>query len=98
MKQLLFMGGLLIFLIACTGVPGSDAECVSDADCIVGGCSGTICASKNAEPVVTTCEFLSEYECYNSISCSCTNNKCAWDKTPVFEQCLVDKRAQASGP
>jgi eight-cysteine-cluster-containing protein len=93
MKYLLFMGGLLIFLLACTSIPG--AECRTDADCVTGGCSGVICASKDSPPIVTTCEFFAEYECYQDISCGCVDHRCGWKETPEFEQCVAEKRAQA---
>ncbi len=91
MKYLLFMGGLLVFLLACSTIPG--AECTADDDCVTSGCSGTVCQSKAAEPVFTTCEYLSEYECYKNIGCGCVNYKCQWKETPAFEQCLAEKRA-----
>ena len=60
-------------------------ECTTDADCVKGGCSGTICQSKDAEPIFTTCEYLPEYECYKQIKCGCIDSKCQWSKITEFD-------------
>ncbi len=73
--------------------PGSFSECKSDSDCVIGGCSGTLC-HKKGENIFTTCEYLPEYECYKQIECGCINNKCEWDKNAEFERCLQEKRSQ----
>ncbi|MEM5798293.1 MAG: eight-cysteine-cluster domain-containing protein [Candidatus Aenigmatarchaeota archaeon] len=53
--------------------------CQNDNDCIVGGCSGQVCQSKNEEPIITTCEWR---ECYDAKSydvvCKCIDNRCKW--------------------
>jgi len=67
-------------------------ECVSDDDCIKGGCSGTICQSKNEEPIRTTCEYSLEYDCYKEINCGCSDGKCEWDKTEEFDDCVLKAR------
>jgi eight-cysteine-cluster-containing protein len=64
------------------------AECASDADCMVTGCSGQVCAPR---PVITTCEWRPEYACYRDraiTSCGCEAGLCAWDRTPALEACL----------
>lgn len=70
----------------------SAKECTTDNDCIKGGCSGTICQSKNAEPIFTTCEYLPEYACYKEISCGCVDGKCGWEKTEEFDKCVREAR------
>ncbi len=70
----------------------SEKECTQDPDCVTGGCSGTICQSKNAEPIFTTCEYLPEYACYKQIQCKCIKNKCQWDKTEEFSECVEEAR------
>ena len=77
--------------------PTTEAECTTDEDCITGGCSGTICQSKNVEPIMTTCEFLPQYACYKQIECRCINNKCQWDKTEEFNNCINQARKSAEG-
>jgi len=71
---------------------GGSTECTTDADCVKGGCSGTICQSKDAEPIFTTCEYLPEYECYKQIKCGCIDSKCQWGKTAEFDDCLEKAR------
>jgi|TARA_B100002003_G_C14015857_1_gene490048 eight-cysteine-cluster-containing protein len=71
------------------------SECITDRDCVKGGCSGTICQSKDSEPIFSTCEFLPEYSCYKQINCGCVNGKCGWDRTPGFDRCV--KEARVSG-
>lgn len=58
--------------------------CESETDCITGGCSSQICASKNGKigGMATTCEFK---DCYDSqkygFGCTCIDKKCQW--TPI---------------
>lgn len=69
-------------------------ECVTDADCIITGCSGQVCAS---QPVITTCEWREEYACYhdpNITTCGCNMGICGWAQTPELALCLV----KAQGP
>lgn len=66
--------------------------CESDSDCIRGGCSGTVCQSKDEEPIMTTCEFRPEYECYEMIECSCVEGECQWEETGEFNQCVEEKK------
>lgn len=84
----------LMFILGCeeqtSGI--GEKECIVDSGCITGGCSGTICQSKNAEPIFTTCEYLPEYACYKQISCKCIENKCRWEKTAEFEECVLEAR------
>ena len=71
-------------------------DCALDSDCITGGCSGTICQSKSAKPIMTTCEYKEEYACYRQIECACINNKCEWDKTSAFDKCVEEARGKTS--
>ncbi len=54
-------------------------DCVSDNDCVAGGCSGQICQGISEESIFTTCEWN---ECYNAaayqVFCGCVSNKCEW--------------------
>lgn len=68
---------------------GLGGECISDTDCIISGCSGQVCAS---EPVITTCEWLAEYACYQDpgiTTCRCIMGACGWSQTPELEACLL---------
>lgn len=56
-------------------------NCVTDADCVTGGCSGEICQSKDEEPIIITCEYK---DCYNTekyeLKCKCLTQQCQWGK------------------
>ena len=73
----------------------SERECMADSDCVTGGCSGTICQSKDAEPIITTCEWTQEYTCYKETTCSCIEGKCQWLETPEFNSCIEEARASS---
>ena len=53
-----------------------DNSCETDEDCIVGGCSGEVCA---AEPGITTCEVL-PYQPEGG--CLCIEGACQWTVCP----------------
>ena len=96
-----FCGGIASNLVVkcinnqCAQV-NKNLECTSDSDCTTGGCSGTICQSKNTEPIFTTCEYLPEYACYKQINCACIDTKCQWDKTEAFDKCVSEARKSSS--
>jgi len=92
-KFLMIILGAL-FILGCEEQPLETGEkgCIVDSGCIIGGCSGTICQPKDAEPIFTTCEYLPEYSCYKQINCKCIENKCQWEKTSEFEECILEAR------
>ncbi|MDI6806285.1 MAG: eight-cysteine-cluster domain-containing protein [Candidatus Aenigmarchaeota archaeon] len=57
----------------------TNGRCLTDFDCVKGGCSGQVCQSKYEEPVITICEWR---DCYNAIAygleCKCINQQCQW--------------------
>ena len=66
--------------------PTGPAECQSDADCMITGCSGQICA---AEARATTCEWRPEYACYQEFgSCGCNAGSCGWAPRDDLASCL----------
>ncbi len=55
--------------------------CKTDEDCVIDGCSGQYCRSKEEFPITTTCEWLPCYDYKKfEMSCKCINNKCQWSK------------------
>ncbi|TXD36594.1 eight-cysteine-cluster domain-containing protein [Lujinxingia vulgaris] len=72
-------------------------ECRTDRDCKVGGCSGQLCGSIN-DDLISTCEYLPEYACYDQeyTSCGCFGGKCGWEQTEELESCL--ETAGPGGP
>lgn len=92
MKWYLF---LLVFVVACTSaqVPelGPEIHCQSDVDCVAAGCSGQICVpAYKAADIVTTCEYLEEYICYQEANCGCVQGVCSWPKD--INTCLEQYR------
>ncbi|MBS1123052.1 MAG: hypothetical protein H6Q90_5280 [Deltaproteobacteria bacterium] len=58
-----------------------------EAACFVGGCSGQICSDQ--EGVISTCEFLPEYACYQTATCERqAGGACGWTETPELATCL----------
>lgn len=61
-------------------------EIEKQADCRPTGCSGQICAD---EEVVTTCQYLAEYDCLKYAVCERQpSGECGWTQTPEYKQCL----------
>ncbi|GEM_PF-4362573 len=71
---------------ACTEIACGD-QCESDADCMITGCSGQICSDR---AVITTCQALPEYICYNepTTQCGCNNGSCGWAQSDALDSCL----------
>jgi len=63
-------------------------ECNLDTDCKKAGCSGQLCISADKEDIATTCEYKEEYACYQETECKCVSNKCDWEQTSEFTECL----------
>jgi hypothetical protein len=77
----------------CTDTNACSKTCVADvpvlAACKPTGCSGQICSDKS---IITTCEFRSEYACYQTAICERgTDGACGWRKTPALTECLANK-------
>ncbi len=101
MKKYVVMSSMLIGLLllfgGCTAsapIQKDENACDTDNDCVRTGCSGTICQSKNAESVFTTCEYQPEYACYAELPCDCLEHQCQWKNTGEFEQCILEKQGQ----
>ena len=57
--------------------------------CLVTGCSGQVCSD---EEIITTCEFLEEYACYQTAKCERqASGQCDWTMTSELAQCLSGK-------
>lgn len=73
-------------------------ECKTNEDCMKSGCSGQICQSKYSEPVITTCDFLPEYACYQQAKCGCNNGKCGFVEDIVLKQCFARETGKRIEP
>ena len=60
-------------------------------DCVVVGCSGTVCIEESAaDDIFTTCEMRPEYRCYSKFGI-CEKNasgRCGWTKNSAFSECF----------
>ena len=66
-------------------------ECTVDSECSTGGCSSQLCGKKGeVENVVTTCEYISDYECLKLTKCDCIQNNCQWNQTSEYQNCLAN--------
>lgn len=55
--------------------------------CFVGGCSSQICSDQ--EGVISTCEWLDEYACYQTATCERQGDGlCGWTETAELNACL----------
>ncbi|MFA5051507.1 MAG: hypothetical protein WC544_00410 [Patescibacteria group bacterium] len=65
------------------------AECDRDSDCLVSGCSGTLCVPRDrASQQYSTCEWQPEYACYADDSCLCRAGQCRWAETEAYASCI----------
>lgn len=92
---------LVVFLAGCitqqqttttttiTTTTTTPAECVTNKDCGVGGCSGQICGPKDeVRDIITTCEWKPEYDCIKKTKCTCINGKCDWFENEEYLKCM----------
>jgi eight-cysteine-cluster-containing protein len=72
---------------AAVGEVASNEFQVLASSCVVGGCSGQLCAE---EPLASTCEWLPHYACFREARCGRFGPEggCAWEPTPELEACL----------
>ena len=72
-----------------TGAGNQTAECSNNSECTTGGCSGQLCGKKGViEKTITTCEWREEYGCLGLTKCLCIQNRCQWNQTQEYQQCL----------
>ncbi|HLD06986.1 MAG TPA: eight-cysteine-cluster domain-containing protein [Candidatus Nanoarchaeia archaeon] len=98
-KKFIPILALFLFLISCKNqteesqdkpTQAIDIECTLDSDCSAGGCSGQICGvQEKVEGVVTTCEYLPAFDCLKLTSCACIKNKCQWEESNAYRDCLT---------
>ncbi len=89
--------------VQCVGPAGAvipidvspSAECVSDTDCKVAGCSSQWCMPA-AEDVPSECIWKPQYECYSKTTCGCVNETCAWRSNPEFSACIANATGGAA--
>lgn len=69
------------------------ANAVGPARCVVSGCSNQLCMEESevaAGGGVSTCEYRTEYACYQAATCARqSNGHCGWTQTQELQQCLA---------
>lgn len=66
--------------------------------CKRGGCSGQLCLSQDSQDSVTTCEYRSEYACYQQARCEVqANGMCGFTQTPELQSCLAPPKEGTIG-
>ena len=69
----------------------SNGDAVARDGCYIGGCSAQVCSED--PDVMTTCEFLEEYACYQTATCERqADGQCGWTETESLQQCIADAR------
>lgn len=59
-------------------------------ECVTAGCSGQLCVEASEGDIVTTCEWLPEYACYQAATCERQpEGKCGFTPTPELDACLA---------
>jgi hypothetical protein len=87
LKKLVVLIGCLLGSTACFAEGDGESRQILRDDCHIGGCSAQICSD---EPGVgSTCEWLPEYECYQTATCERqSDGACGWTETQELESCL----------
>ncbi len=63
------------------------------SNCVPAGCSSQVCvAESDAEGYVTTCEYKEEYSCLELSNCKFIDEKCQWEQTSEYLECLSEVR------
>jgi hypothetical protein len=61
--------------------------------CVVGGCSGQICTEEGGPGIISTCEWIPEYACYDSATCARQpSGDCGWTQTDELRECIERSR------
>lgn len=72
-----------------TSVNAKVIECDRNSDCLVGGCSNTLCLPRDLAPsVMTTCEWRDEYACFAQNTCGCVDHQCQWAGSEQYLDCV----------
>ena len=69
--------------------PANNNKDIASPDCKIAGCSGQLCVDKNAEDIITTCEYRQEYACYKNARCEKqADGQCSWTQTAELSKCI----------
>ena len=69
--------------------PANNNKNITSPDCKIAGCSGQLCVDKNADDIITTCEYRPEYACYKTARCERqSDGNCGWTQTAELLECI----------
>ena len=69
--------------------PANNKKNIASPECKIAGCSGQLCVDKNAEDIITTCEYRPEYACYKTARCERqSGGNCGWTQTAELSECI----------
>jgi len=69
--------------------PANNNTNIASPECKIAGCSGQLCVDKNAEDIITTCEYRQEYACYKNARCEKqSDGQCSWTQTAELSKCI----------
>ena len=69
--------------------PANNNTNIASPECKIAGCSGQLCVDKNAEDIITTCEYRQEYACYKNARCEKqADGQCSWTQTAELSKCI----------
>lgn len=72
-----------------TNINTVSIECERNSDCLIGGCSNTVCMPRDkVSQTYTTCEWQPEYACYAQDSCGCNQGRCQWAGSEAYGTCI----------
>jgi hypothetical protein len=93
-NAILILGLTLAASCAMIDEDGDATPIVRDG-CHVAGCSSQLCTDRS--DLVTTCEWLPEYECFQAATCErqAATGACDWTPTPALQACLAGKLSPA---
>lgn len=62
-----------------------------ESKCLVSGCSGQLCVDRDAPTMITTCEWLPVYACYEFATCEeQESGQCGWTYSDNYNQCYEE--------
>ena len=80
-----------VILLSLIVLNGCQTEVDNSVNCVPAGCSKQLCINeKNAEGLITTCEYKEEYKCLEFSNCGFYNGECEWDETAKYLECLTE--------
>ena len=69
--------------------PANNNTNIASPECKIAGCSGQLCVDKNAEDIITTCEYRPDYACYKTARCERqSDGNCGWTQTAELSECV----------